>query len=262
APEFDPVQRGQAKARLAVLWERAGQWNRAVAAWQDILDDPALHDSRLHDVNGNPQHATTFASAAIDRLIRVHGPEVYTAIEQRARERFADAKKNHLDQLRRLIRQFPNAAATSTALWELAQAEEEAGHLGAASHAYRTLLRRAPRATEAPLALAALARIYERERLWLLARTTWQQLAATFGELTLPALDAKQSVAEFVASELSTRSKFFQVDEDHRPVVQLPLIRSWELALDAQEKVLLPDGPQARSIPDEWLFFAAPKEMG
>jgi outer membrane protein assembly factor BamB len=158
APEFSPSSRGQALARQAALWTRAKQPGRAVAAWQSILDDPALRASRVEDANDNPQNAATLATIEIDRLIRAHGSIVYTALEKRARQFLHESGSDRLDALRQLATQYPNAAVTSLTFLDLGVAEEKPTRLGGALRLHRAFLKRASNGNETPLVSQQLSK--------------------------------------------------------------------------------------------------------
>jgi outer membrane protein assembly factor BamB/tetratricopeptide (TPR) repeat protein len=260
--EFPAASRAQALTRLAELWTQAGQPARAVAAWQRVLDESDLHSARVEDRNGNPQQAATLATAAIDRLIQAHGPTVYAASEERARTLVDGKGVERVGTLRRLTAQFPNAAVTNGARWELAQMEEKAGRIGAASRDYRTFLRRSPDAPDAPIALVALGHIYDRGRLWSLALSTWREIASRFGTLKIPAIDAKETVGFNATWHIHSMMEYNLVGVDFPHTVQLPLLRAWEETLEPDEKMLAPGDPPTRALADEFLFFSAPTKTG
>jgi outer membrane protein assembly factor BamB len=49
---------------------------------------------------------------------------------------------------------------------------------------------------------------------------------------------------------------------DAKPALSLPLVRAWEIDLDPGERMLLPEGAEARRLADSVIFFAAPHANG
>jgi outer membrane protein assembly factor BamB len=255
--EFPPFTRLAALARKATLWTKAGQAERAVAAWQSILEDAGLNSGLLVSADGTPQVAARFAQERIAQLIQAKGAAVYAAVEQRARALLTSShdRKEVLDQLGR---GFPNATVTGPALLELATLHEQAGEFGAAARAYRCFLRRSGAPAECPGALVGLARAYERQSCWSAARATWQQLAAEQGDRTVPAIDHDHPVRDFVSQQLQRRA-YRILDRSDRPEPLLPLIRAWQSASVSgegqdSERFLAPPGNSWRSAGDECLF--------
>jgi outer membrane protein assembly factor BamB len=113
APEFSASARVRALNRQAALWLQAEQPERAVAAWQTILEDSVLRRGQLVARDGVPQPAPAVAAGCIDALIRTHGRSVYQSIEQRAQRLLDEAPaKKQKEVLGRLGREFPNALVT------------------------------------------------------------------------------------------------------------------------------------------------------
>jgi outer membrane protein assembly factor BamB/tetratricopeptide (TPR) repeat protein len=229
-------ERLEALRREAAVWEAAGQPARAVAVWQSVLSDPALRAGRLADASGNPQDAVRTAAREIGRLIREHGPGVYGAAEGQARALLEAARDDDRPAvLGRLAREFPNAAATRATLLELARREAGAGHDGAAAQACRQLLRQAPDGADASAARAELAGAYERQRCRRAARAL-REPGAPCGTADPPDL-------------------------------ALPLLRGWQAALAAEERLLPAHvaGAPPALVPDDCapapLFFARGREL-
>jgi outer membrane protein assembly factor BamB/tetratricopeptide (TPR) repeat protein len=155
----------EGRARLAQFWTAAGEPVQAAAAWQMILDNETLRAGRLLDDHGNPQRAQQVAAAHVKELIRRHGAGVYEEEDKRAQRILANSGEAmpRAEALQRLVEEFPTSRAAGPALLELAHLHEQAGHVGAADHAYRLLLRSEPAGPERAQALQALARNYERQ---------------------------------------------------------------------------------------------------
>jgi outer membrane protein assembly factor BamB len=262
ASEFATADRLRALERQASLWVEAGQPARAVAVWQIILADDALCRARMDDAAGNPHCAATLATTQIDALIRDHGHQVYAAVEKQARERLTSATDEHLTEtLQQLAAQFPNAAVTGSALLELARSNEKDGRFGAAANDYRALLRLRDTDEDRALALARLARVYERERCWRAAKTTWKQLADLSGDSIVPAIDSDHSVRAVVAREMK-KPPYAVLQKASTPNATPPLLRLWEAPLECAERLLVLEGPQATGISEEVVFFGKRGETG
>src|SRR5262249_25490942 len=109
------------------------------------------------------QPAGLVAVNGIDELIRTHGRSFYAATEDKARAALTVAK-NDAGALERLVKDYPNAVATLSALRQLAQVYEDSGRWGAAVQAYRRLLLCSLSEIDRKTALAGLDRTTARER--------------------------------------------------------------------------------------------------
>jgi outer membrane protein assembly factor BamB len=249
----------KALGREAELWTKAGQFERAVAIWQAILEDAGLAGGSISDANDNPQAAASIAAEQIQALIQAHGPTIYAAIERRAQSLLAAAhgamRKEVLDRLGHV---FPNAVITGQALLELASRNEQEGKFGAAARAYRCYLRWHRDEAERPRALAGLARAYERQSCWPAAQAIWQQLAAEEGDRIVPAIDKERSVRAFVSLKLQ-RGEYQTRLRSSRPELSLPLTRVWQAPPQrddpaAAERFVPVAGSPSCSLGSDYLF--------
>jgi outer membrane protein assembly factor BamB len=229
--EFPVSDRVRALARLAEMWQEARQPDRAVAAWQAILDDQRLRRGQVTGPGGNPVKCGSLARISIQELIRVHGPAVYEPFEKKAKLLLASALGDRsVDVLEQLTRQYPNASVTGSALLRLARLHEQAQHPVLAARAYRMLLGRAwtPPLTDEnrAMARAGLARAYEDQGCWDMARETLQQLAAGAGDRIFAALDPQHTVKDYVARQLE-KPEYRVAGIRPLPELNLPLVRVW-----------------------------------
>ncbi len=149
-------------SRRAVALAAAGRAADALAAWQQILSEDRLRRGTLPDTKNLPQRADLVAAERIDELLRVHGRALYASNEEKARALLESGHKDP-DALERLVDEYPNAAVAGAALLQLARLHEQAGHWGAAVHAYRRLLQRETTSDEGRAACSGLNRAREHE---------------------------------------------------------------------------------------------------
>jgi outer membrane protein assembly factor BamB len=116
AAEFSVSERVEAITRQATLWTQAGRPEKAVSAWQTVLEDDALRGGVVEQGGA----ALTFtgagrlASRRISDLIGRHGADVYAAVEERARALVDEAPEDQRAAvLEQLGRRFPHAAVTA-----------------------------------------------------------------------------------------------------------------------------------------------------
>jgi outer membrane protein assembly factor BamB/tetratricopeptide (TPR) repeat protein len=224
AAGFSPVRRAEAFLEAGAAWQTAGRTDDAAAAWQAILDDADLRDSRVRDWQ-TAGHVAALRLAVLDS--RLSGDR-----EKIAATALAAAKD--APSLERVARRFGHTDAGRQALERLAHIEEQAGHPGAAADCWRRLLTMADDGPPAS-ALAGLARTCERQGCVNAARIYWEYLAETHANDTVPDVDAVRPVRQVVADHLRT------VPADVEAVT-FPLRIAWEQPLDPQEELLLLPG--------------------
>ncbi len=262
AKEFPSAARLQALARLGALWTSRDEPGHAAAVWQRILEDETLRHGQVLNVEGALQLATVAASDRIAALGRAHGPHIYEPIEQRARALLASGQ-GEKEVLARLGHEFPNATVTGPALLELARLSEQAGQAGAAAEAYRAFLLRGGAGSERPLALAGLARAYERQHCWAAARRCWEELAAEQGNHVLASLHPDLAVREWVAQQLQQPA--YRAAGPPAPAeLLLPLVRAWHAAPAGEEprnQVLKPREQHCLLVENEYLLTVREKTL-
>jgi outer membrane protein assembly factor BamB len=150
-------------SRRAIELTAAGRPAEAVSAWQQVLADENLRRGMLHDAKRLPQRAAIVAAERIDELLRAHGRDLYRSAEEKAHAMLGSGRRNPV-ALERLVDEYPNATAAGPALLQLARLHEDAGHWGAAAHAYRRLLRRETTSDERRAACSGLNRAREHEQ--------------------------------------------------------------------------------------------------
>ncbi len=255
AGEAAPGRAAEATERRAALWAEAGRPERAVAVWQEVLDNEDRRGGTVRDGRGHPQPAAAWAASRIATVVRGAGADAYDAVERRARALYSAPGAAAAEARERLASQFPNARATVTALLRLGHEHEKSGRPAAAARAYRAFLRNnagGEGTDDHALALAGLARSYENQRHWAAAAEVWRRAAREHGGRTLASLDPGRTLTEFVTGRLKQPS-FHSAGNGNPAAPALPLARSWETALRTDE-VLLPAGC---FVPG--LLFAAPK---
>jgi cellulose synthase operon protein C len=247
---FPADSRLRTLSRLADLREADKSPLPALQVWQSILKTGTLRLGRITDAAGLPQPAGRVAAARIDALLRKHDVGAYAGFETEA-ARLLDATKD----VQRLAEEYPNAAATRLALIKLAEQHREARRHAAAADVIRRLLGCPMEPAEQAVALAHLARAYEDQQCWAIARATWRRLARAHGDRTVAALDAGRPVREVVARHLR--------GENYRPEglrtipdMALPLARAWHVALEPGEQPVRGDDASFTAI-DPCLFTAS-----
>jgi outer membrane protein assembly factor BamB len=214
--KFSVPLRVTALAQLAAAYEMLGDPGQAVIQWQTILKDKQLREAFLLDEARLPQSAAARAEKRISELIAKHGGGIYAVHERAARVQL-DNGDDDSDKLVALVREFPNAQATTDVMRRLAELYERRGEFAAAAAGYRLLI---PRLQGEPLTAAqiALARVYEKERCFAAARALWQELAH------VPAVRA------VAVTELS-KPKYHSLDRPF-PSVRVPVEPPQQITVD------------------------------
>jgi outer membrane protein assembly factor BamB/tetratricopeptide (TPR) repeat protein len=217
------------RARTWLRWAGAAQERgdgmRALAAWQEILADPALRDLPLEDREGLPRRAGALARRAIVALRQQHGDGIFEKAEQKARGELEKGVAREPEGVLALSRRHAGTRTAREALAGLARECLRTGRPGAAARWWRRVVREEPAGT----GWENLARCYEAQGQWSEAARVWQRAALA---------DPAQS--ERIQRHLRDQPEF------HRPVpsaTPLPssLRRSWETTL-AEQEVLLDAG--------------------
>jgi outer membrane protein assembly factor BamB len=92
------------------------------------------------------------------------------------------------------------------------------------------------------------------------------QQAATLARASKNLAIAKPGDKVYSDGEHLTPKRFETEDQDHPDALRRwpipPLLRDWEISLEPDERLLLPDGPETNSLSDGFLFFGAPAAAG
>ena len=205
--------------------ERAGQRiAEAVADCQRILDD-----ATLSSLMNSESTAGARASAEIRNLIHEHGRIVYEAIERRAENDLsACIAAGDTGRLRQTLQQFPNAESTERGWLELAQLEQQAGHLSAACSIRALLTEWEPIAFNRSSAMALWAITLENCGYWNTSQQVWKRLV---DEVSLDGPvrrgDVIRQASELAREQLSRAEYRSFLSEDESPPSFLN--RSWSV---------------------------------
>ena len=205
--------------------ERAGQRiAEAVADCQRILDD-----ATLSSLMNSESTAGARASAEIRNLIHEHGRIVYEAIERRAENDLsACIAAGDTGRLRQTLQQFPNAESTERGWLELAQLEQQAGHLSAACSIRALLTEWEPIAFNRSSAMALWAITLENCGYWNTSQQVWKRLV---DEVILDGPvrrgDVIRQASELAREQLSRAEYRSFLSEDESPPSFLN--RSWSV---------------------------------
>jgi outer membrane protein assembly factor BamB len=163
AADFTVSQRLQAVGQQAELWTAAGQPTKALASWQQILEDDRLRRAEWPETitDGFAEGAGRRAAQHISEILLERSPDQYAPIERRAQDLLRAAKgATSSETLIQLAARFPHARGMSDALLEWASASDRSP--AQAAQAYRLLLRQESTAATRDAAQEGLARAYER----------------------------------------------------------------------------------------------------
>lgn len=242
--EFPVDSRLEALARLADVHARAGQVDKALAAWQGILADPALRLGSLRDSTSLRQPAARWARQAIDALIRQHGRNHYAGIEAQARNLQTSGASDQEMLVRRLAEQYPNAAVTRALVENHVGRAQQARYHAAVARWNRFLLAGDLDDRQRARSLVQLASANEGLQSWQAARAAWQRLAAAYPKQIMPELSQTVPVQQYVARKLHS-SPYLGTSQDSPLDLALPLRRAWEATNDNKSAATAREDPKA-----------------
>jgi outer membrane protein assembly factor BamB/tetratricopeptide (TPR) repeat protein len=249
---FTSRHRLKAIARQADLWNAAQRPDRAIAAWQKVLDEfhLELRSAQGVDDTGNPQPGEYLAESAIARLIALHGFQVYESVKPSSRHLDIQSAEQSLTALCWETLECPNDPEMIRDQLELASLWEARGRRGAATCALRRFLRQSAKDDPArPTALRKLARLYEEQQCWEAAVHTWHRLEREPGE-------------KMLSPELAEHVRRLEQKCGRTPsaaALQAPPQPTWSVTLGHEER-LLPSQGELCSASDD-LFFLRGQDL-
>ena len=241
--------------RLAELWSTAEDGKRALAVYQELLAENALHGLAVQLDPSRSVRADVEIANRVRTLLERFGRGIYAPFERAARDAFALAQAQQagsLSDIERMIRAYPNAQLVPQARLYLAAQYVANEQFALASAAYKQLLDTPGNLPDVRLAaLHGLAQTHETQRAWNGARRWWQRMAQEFPDAPLPTRP-EQSVASFVKEHLS-RDPYDQ-DNSNGEHLEFPLLRRWSRLWNEKTRVLVPDGEHP---PDQGVLLLA-----
>ena len=234
-----------ARLELSEVQFARGEDRASVATLQSLLADERMRALTVDAADG---HRSIRADLLVaDRLgvaIRDRGRDLYAEFDRAAADLLARGKAARDARLLEDVgRSYPVALVVPEAWRTLGELYEEAGRPGDAARAYKRLLARAPDDPTKAKALLGLARAYEAQKLWVLARDAYVQAKKRFGDETVDGLDAPRTLAQVVADRLG-REPFDRMIGEHQgePCVPVPLRRRWDRGFASPERPIGADG--------------------
>lgn len=240
-----------ARLLLAEVALEEGTPRSSVVILQELLGDQRV---RRLNVAADDGHRTIRADLLIgDRLstiLRKHGRTLYRDFDLEA---WRLLEKGQNEQSPRLLeevgRSYPVAEAVPDALLALGRLCDGLKRPADAAHAYKRLLVAATSDGQRARALLGLARAYEEQRLWVLARDTYHEALARFANMRIDELGPDARLASLVSERLS-REPFIRMNADRAEAgLPVPLVRRWGRVLPETLRPLAAAGipPSARA---------------
>ncbi len=233
-----------ARLELSEVLLARGDAREAVATLQSLLADERMRALAVDAADG---HRSVRADLLIaDRLaaaIRDKGRDVYAEFDRAASELLARGKAEKDTRLLEDIgRSYPVALVVPEAWRTLGELYEETHRPGDAARAYKKLLARAADDSTRAQALLGLARAYEAQKLWVLARDAYLQASKRFGKVSYIGPEGERTI-DLVVSDRLARDPFDRMLGDRgEPSVPVPLRRRWDRSFSEAARPLGADG--------------------
>lgn len=218
-----------ARLELADVQNLRGDPRRSVATLQDLLADERL---RILNVDAADGHRTVRADLLIaDRLnslIREKGADLYASFDRTAVVLFERGKAEEDPRLLEdVARCYPAARVVPEAWFALGQLYEKLRRPGDSARAFKHLLAGGVDDATRVRALFGLARAYETQKLWVLARDAYLQAKGRYADARFADLGPGR-VADLVDARLAAEPFRRVVADRAEPTVPLPLRRRWD----------------------------------
>ncbi len=243
ATEFPADMRLTAQVKIAERWQAAKEYEKAVSAYQAMLDDEKMRMAAIWywpfgKTAATPWRGADIAQWRIYQSTYDHGQQIYRAIEEKAKHLASQAVgEKTIPVLEKLIQQYPSSQTVSKFWLNLAKAYEARKEFAAAINVY--LLQRRhyvffgdkQQVAEYVKESFALALTYEKEDCWEAARGIWEGLKTHSPDAAAPGIFPNQTVAQFVAQRIAqpeyNASKVEAEKDVQEPDLQLPLSTKW-----------------------------------
>jgi len=237
-------ERFAARLELSEVQAAKGEPRESVATLQNLLADERLRALTVDAADGHRSiRADLLIADRLASLIRNQGRGLYADYDRAASDLLARGKSEKDARLLEDVgRSYPVASAVPDAWRTLGELYEETHRPGDAARTYKKLLARAPDDSSRARALLGLARSYEAQKLWVLARDAYLQAKKRFGNEKIE-VDGSSKPLALVVSDRLAREPFDRMPGDRgEPSVPVPLRRRWERSLLSVARPIGVDG--------------------
>ncbi len=218
-----------ARLELAEVQSARGEPKLSVATLQSLLADERLRALAVDAADG---HRTVRADLLIaDRLaalIRDKGSDLYADFDRAAAALFERGKAEGDPRLLEdVARSYPAARVVPETWSALGVLYDKLRKPGDSARAYKHMLAGAADDASKARALLGLARAYETQKLWVLAREAYSQARARFPDVRLVESEGAR-LGDLVAARLGCDPFARMASDRAEPSVPSPLRRRWD----------------------------------
>jgi cellulose synthase operon protein C len=233
-----------ARLELSEVQFDRGEAREAVATLQALLADERMRALTVDAADGHRSiRADLLVADRLAAVLRDKGRGLYADFERAASELLARGKAEKDARLLEDVgRSYPVALAVPEAWRSLGELYEETHHPSDAARTYKKLLARATDDSTRAQALLGLARAYEAQKLWVLARDAYFQAKKRFGNEPIAAPGGPREVALLVTDRLAREPFDRMLGDRGEPSVPVPLRRRWDRSLSEAARPLGADG--------------------
>ena len=233
-----------ARLELSEVQLARGETRASVATLQSLLGDERMRALTVDAADGHRSvRADLLIADRLSALLRDKGREFYAEFDRAAADLLARGKAEKDTRLLEDVgRSYPVARVVPGAWLALGEIYEESGRPGDSAKAYKRLLAGAPDDSTRARALWGLARAYESQKLWVLARDAYLQAQKRFGEERVDRPGGPRPLGELVADRLRREPFDRMVGDRAEPSVPVPLRRRWDRQFAATVRPLGADG--------------------
>ena len=233
-----------ARLELSEVQFARGEPGAAVATLQALLADERLRALTVDAADGHRSvRADLLIADRLSALLRDEGRGLYAEFDKAASGLLARGK---LEKDARLLedvgRSYPVARVVPEAWLALGELHEESRRPGDAAKAFKRLLAGAPDDATRARALWGLARAYEAQKLWVLARDAYLQAQKRFADQPIRDASGARTLGARVADRLALNPFDRMIGDRSEPSVPVPLRRRWDRRFASTARPLGADG--------------------
>ena len=233
-----------ARLELSEVQFDRGEPRSAVATLQALLADERLRALTVDAADGHRSvRADLLIADRLSALLLEKGRDLYAEFDKAASDLLVRGKTEKDARLLEDVgRSYPVARVVPEAWQALGELYEESRRPGDAAKAFKRLLAGAPDDATRARALWGLARAYESQKLWVLARDAYLQAQKRFGDQPINDPSGDRTLGLRVADRLA-REPFDRMTGDRsEPSVPVPLRRRWDRRFATTSRPLGADG--------------------
>ena len=233
-----------ARLELSEVQLARGEARESIATLQSLLADERMRSLTVDAADGHRSvRADLLVADRLGGVLRDKGRELYADFDRAAADLLVRGRAQKDSRLLEDVgRSYPASKVVPDAWRALGELYEETRRPGDAARAYKRLLAASADDSTRAVALLGLARAYESQKLWVLARDAYLQARKRFGDQPLDTPGRPQTLAQAVTDRLALDPFSRMLGDRGEPSLPVPLRRKWEKGVATTSRPLGAEG--------------------